>query len=58
MLKRLLEKDPAFRISALEIFNHFFLKNNLMLESFMKVPEENEVLASDIMKKFNEGYLY
>lgn len=53
----MLAKEPAFRISANEIFNHSFLKNSFFEESFMKVPEENEVLVSYFMNKLKDGYL-
>ena len=46
--------DHINRISAREILNHRFLKNNLYEESCMQLPEETEAFVSEVMKKFND----
>lgn len=51
---RMLAIDHKKRISAKEILNHRFLKNNLYLESLMQLPEETEASVSEVMKKFND----
>lgn len=46
--------NPIKRISAREILDHSFIKNNLYSESLMHLPEETEASVSEIMKKFND----